>query len=168
MHVLLKRAAFALAVNLLTASAAVAESKPATWQIPVIRRAVLWLLHDDWGQPKRAYGFERIEETAPLRQKPEPLRNAKAICVDASGWGARQNFLYEADSKTVSAIKEGKESTHRLQKIRLSAQGLPTHYAVKIWWGGQLFFLKMNPTRGGDVVVTEFTDHWLTLGKVPN
>lgn len=144
------------------ARAATAED----WQIPVMRRAVLWLLYDDWGQERRVYGSERIEATAHDRQKPDVLRAAKTIHLDASGWGTRAPFTYNAATRTVVPAPPNSKPLNPSESIRISVQKHPTHYMAKLWWGNQLFFIHVQ-YKNGQTFVSEFTEHMLTLGAKP-
>jgi hypothetical protein len=148
----------------LTACFSIAHAAPPEdWQTPVMRRAVLWLLYDDWGQEGRSYGSERIESTAHDRQKPASLIAAKTIFLDASGWGTRAPFLYHSATRIVTAAPRGyKPPEQRSKSIRISIQKHPTHYMAKLYWGRQLFFLHIH-FKNGQPVVTEFTEHMVML-----
>jgi hypothetical protein len=153
-------------IPLFSLYSAVATAADKDWRPPIIARAVSWLIYDDWGHSTRAYGFERIRETAPNRQIPESLRKAPLLHVDASGWGGRQSFLYDTATKAVVPTTAKPETFSRSMTIRLSIQKQEKDYTAKVFWGNQLFFLRLQ-LKGDGAIVTEFTDHWLTLGKKP-
>ena len=142
------------------------EDRSEEWHQPVMRRAMIWLLYDDWGQEARAYGFERVRETAPRRQKPQVLKDAGVVHLDASGWGDRKSFLYNVQSKQVTPARKGKDDLRRMEMVRFSLKSEKDTFSVKMWWGGQVYFLKIQEINGA-FVVSEFTDLWVTLGRRP-
>lgn len=135
---------------------------PEDWRAPVMRRAVLWLLYDDWGQEGRSYGSERIESTAHDRQKPASLIAAKTIFLDASGWGKRAPFLYHSATKTVTAAPAGFKSPEGSGTIRISIEKNPIQYRARLYWGRQLFLLSLQ-FKNGQPIVTEFSEHMVML-----
>jgi hypothetical protein len=148
----------------LTACFSIAPAAPPDdWQTPVMRRAVLWLLYDDWGQEGRSYGSERIESTAHDRQKPASLIAGKTIFLDASGWGTRAPFLYHSATKTVTAAPPGYKPPERhSESISISIEKQPAYYTAKLYWGHQLFFLALQ-FKNGQPIVTEFSEHMVML-----